>query len=142
MKSVQLGGNKLLFDILKEYDIANPEVSIPMKYKHPALRWFRRRHESKLDGRYKYFDEEMPAKNINERVNKTKAKIKKNIDELNPKMQEFENKSVDFSLKVDQKLNEFGNKIASTSFMQSVSRKFGKLTNRDSNNRRPSMEGQ
>lgn len=77
---------------------------------------------------------------MKEQVNKTKALLKQNIDDMNPKIQEFENKSVEFSMKVDQKLQDFSNKIAATSFAKSVSSRFKKLTNRDSNNRRPSMD--
>jgi hypothetical protein len=72
--SVQVGGNKHLFDLMKEYEIG--ELVIPMRYRHAALKWFRRRHLAKLDGRDHYFNEAPPAKNLNQRVDKTKALIK------------------------------------------------------------------
>ena len=59
---------------------------------------------------------------------------------MNPKIQEYENKSVEFSIKVDAKLQEFGQKIKSSNFGKSISKKFGKYTNRDSNERRASMD--
>lgn len=96
---MQIGGNKVLFELLKEYELG--DQSIPMRYRHAALRWFKRRHLMKLEGREQYFTEPKPFKNMNERINKSKALFKQNIDEMNPKIQEFENKSVEFSVKVD-----------------------------------------
>lgn len=88
------------------------------------------------------FTEAKPAKNMNESINITKAQIKKNLEELNPKIQQLEDQSVDFSLKVDKKLQEFGTKIATSKFGLSVSKRFKKMTKWDSNNRTASMEGQ
>ena len=74
LKSVQVGGNKLLFELMKEYELN--DMSIPKRYKHASLKWFKKRHLAKLDGREKYFHEPPPFKNINERVEKSKQLFK------------------------------------------------------------------
>lgn len=84
LKSAQVGGNRPLFDILKEFDIA--EMDTPHKYRHAVLKWYRRRHAAKCDGLDMQFIEPKPAKNMDERLNNTKVLLRKNLDELNPKI--------------------------------------------------------
>ena len=43
-------------------------------------------------------------------------------------------------MKVDSKLQQFGQKIKTSNFGKSISKKFGKYTSRDSNQRRASMD--
>lgn len=78
LKSVQVGGNRPLFDLLKEYEIS--DLDIPLKYRHAALRWFRRHHLAKCDGQAMEFTENKPAKNMDEQLKNTKAMLKKEID--------------------------------------------------------------
>ena len=42
LKSVQLGGNKQLFEILKDFKLEN--VSLEKRYNHRAVRWYARKH--------------------------------------------------------------------------------------------------
>ena len=73
LRSVQLGGNKPLFDILKEYEIQ--DLDFQKRYKHPALNWYKRRHAAKMDS--KEFQVPQPPKNWDERVDMTKSTLKK-----------------------------------------------------------------
>ena len=78
LRSVQVGGNRPLFDLLKEYEIS--DLEIPFKYRHAALRWYRRRHLANCDGQFMVFTESKPAKNMDERISNTKIAIKKEIE--------------------------------------------------------------
>jgi hypothetical protein len=73
LRSVQLGGNKALFDILKEYEIQ--ELDFQKRYKHPALNWYKRKHAARMD--CKEFTVAQPPKDWNERIDMTKASLKK-----------------------------------------------------------------
>ena len=48
LKSVQVGGNQELFNLLKDYKIQ--DYDFESKYGHPALEWFELRHLCKMDG--------------------------------------------------------------------------------------------
>lgn len=65
------------------------------------------------------------------------------VSNIDPKIKQLEDKSVDFSIKVDKKLTEIGQKVKASKFGLTVSSKFTYLKNRvtgDHNNRNPSME--
>ena len=64
LKSIQIGGNKPLFEILKEYGMENAEL--PGKYKHSCVAWYRKSHLAKMDG--VDFDAPKPPKDWNERI--------------------------------------------------------------------------
>eukprot|EP00356_Strombidium_inclinatum_P012653 CAMPEP_0170490146 /NCGR_PEP_ID=MMETSP0208-20121228/8409_1 /TAXON_ID=197538 /ORGANISM="Strombidium inclinatum, Strain S3" /LENGTH=85 /DNA_ID=CAMNT_0010765413 /DNA_START=224 /DNA_END=481 /DNA_ORIENTATION=+ len=38
LRSIQIGGNRPLFDLLKEYEIQ--DLDLVKKYQHPALIWY------------------------------------------------------------------------------------------------------
>lgn len=54
LKSVQVGGNKELYEVMKEYDL----LKLPMekKYTHKVIQWFMRRHVAKIDGNVAQWD--------------------------------------------------------------------------------------
>ena len=61
-----MGGNKPLFDILKEYEIQDLELN--KKYAHPAVRWYQRKHMAQIDGMLSVFTEPMPPKTFKEKA--------------------------------------------------------------------------
>ena len=73
LRSVQIGGNKQFFHILKEYGIENEDLVT--KHKHASVGWYKRSHIAKMDGLS--FSEPKPPKDWNERVVLTKSKIAK-----------------------------------------------------------------
>ena len=65
--SPPFGGNREFFELMKSFEIhTNPIVD---KYKTKAAKYYRRKHAALLDGRN--FDEEAPAKNWNEKIERT-----------------------------------------------------------------------
>ena len=64
LRSLQIGGNKAFFEILKEYGIENEELTT--KHKHSCVAWYKRSHVSKMDGIN--FNEPKPPKDWNERL--------------------------------------------------------------------------
>ena len=64
LRSLQIGGNKPFFEILKEYGIENEELTT--KHKHSCVAWYKRSHVSKMDGIN--FTEAKPPKDWNERL--------------------------------------------------------------------------
>lgn len=73
LRSVQIGGNKALFEILKEYAIENE--ALLDKYKHPCIKWYQKSHVAKMDGAQ--FDVPKPPKDWNERYELTKTQLTK-----------------------------------------------------------------
>ena len=71
LRSVQLGGNKALFDLLKEFDIA--ELDFQKRYRHSALVWYQKRHMARMDGLE--YSGLKPAKDLKERLSITKATV-------------------------------------------------------------------
>lgn len=79
LRSIQIGGNKKLFEILKEYDLDTNESSsavIKKKYKHEAVQWYRKRHMWQMDGgKVENYTVNKPAKNFKEKLERTKKGI-------------------------------------------------------------------
>jgi len=69
LRSVQLGGNKALFELLKEYDAL--ELDFQKRYKHPAITWYKRKHAARMD--QKEFNVPQPPKTWDERKDLTKT---------------------------------------------------------------------
>ena len=70
-----------------------------------------RKHQANLDGYGMDFVEAKPYKNFNEKIAKTKTAL---ANTMEPKINRIEEKSADFSEKVDQKLYEWGCKVGSS----------------------------
>lgn len=69
LRSVALGGNMPLFQILKEYGIENePLIN---KYKASCVNWYRKRHLAQMDG--VPFNQPQPPKDFNEALQMTKS---------------------------------------------------------------------
>lgn len=69
LRSVQMGSNKKLFDLFKEYDIN--EMELVKKYTQPAVKWYKNKHMNLLDGvTEEQFEEAYPkpAKNMREKL--------------------------------------------------------------------------
>lgn len=73
LRSIQIGGNKPLFDLFKEYQLENEELVV--KYKSACVKWYKQSHVSKMDG--VPFEVAKPAKDWNERVDFAKAVLAK-----------------------------------------------------------------
>ena len=58
LKSLALGGNHKIFDIMLEYNLE--KNSFFQTYKHPSLVWYKHKHVARIDGRP--FDKAKPAK--------------------------------------------------------------------------------
>ena len=78
LRSIALGGNKPLFELLKEYEIQDLEFN--KKYKHAAVRWYIRKHLAEMDGFQCGFDP--PAKNMKERKERLKSETDKTLARL------------------------------------------------------------
>lgn len=81
LRSVCLGGNQPLFNLLKEYQIDGHTIS--SKYRHAAVSWYRKRHITLMDGMP--FDIEAspkPPKDWDERMAQTKQTLLKTKDLL------------------------------------------------------------
>jgi len=74
LRSIQIGGNKPFFEILKEYGIENEELTI--KHKHACVAWYKKSHVAKMDG-INFYDPK-PPKDWNERYQLTKSQLAKN----------------------------------------------------------------
>jgi hypothetical protein len=78
------------------------------------------------------FIEPKPAKNRSEQMDRTKNKLTQSFTNIEPKIATLEDKSLEFSIAVDNKLKSIGTAISSG---------FGSLfIARDTNERRPSMD--
>ena len=73
LRSVQLGGNKALFDLLKEYDAL--ELDFQKRYKHACVNWYKRMHAARMD--QKEFNVPKPPKTWDERKEMTKGQLKR-----------------------------------------------------------------
>jgi len=62
LKSIQLGANKALFDIQKEYNIN--ELPFVKRYTHPAVLWYIKMHKAEMDGTLAKFNLKKPPKNF------------------------------------------------------------------------------
>lgn len=98
LKSVQLGDNKKLFDVFKEYDIN--ELEFTKKYSQPVVKWYRNRHMATLDGKLQEFDQmySKPPKTVSERYEMTKEAIAKSVE---PRLENAEGTAAKFSLFLD-----------------------------------------
>jgi hypothetical protein len=67
------GGNQPLFEILKEYKLLD-EMDKKKRYGHRAVKWFKKRHMTILDG--KHFKDSKPIKDATDFGNRTKAEAK------------------------------------------------------------------
>ena len=63
LRSICLGGNKALFDLMKDYKIESQPLAT--KYKHACIQWYKKRHLALMDG--SHFDSPMPPKDWDER---------------------------------------------------------------------------
>ena len=108
LKSVQLGDNKKLFDVFKEYDIN--ELEFTKKYNQPVVKWYRNRHMATLDGKVQEFDQmyQKPPKTVGERYEQTKEAIAKSME---PKLENFEGNAARFSDLIDQGAARLGQKL-------------------------------
>lgn len=66
-----MGGNKKLFDLMKEYNLV--ELPTFKKYQHAAVKWYQRKHLAEMDGFP--FTEIQPAKTMNEKKEQIKTQI-------------------------------------------------------------------
>ena len=73
LKSVQLGANKELFDLQKEYNIA--ELPFKKRYTHAAIKWYMQMHKARLDGTMGSFKLSKPTKNIQEKLQRAKTSV-------------------------------------------------------------------
>lgn len=74
LRSIQIGGNKPIFEILKEYDLL--DTGADKRYKHPALQWYKKRHLWLIDGgKIEAYDVSKPPKNFQEKLERTKKGI-------------------------------------------------------------------
>lgn len=75
MRALALGGNQPVFNLLKEYDIADHPIF--SKYSHASMRWYRKKLVSSMDGiPFDLSSNTMPPKDMDERIEQTKIKIK------------------------------------------------------------------
>jgi hypothetical protein len=74
LRSVCIGGNQPLFNLLKEYAIDNHTLA--SKYRHAAVTWYRKRHISLMDGMsWEMESYPKPPKDMDERVAQAKLKV-------------------------------------------------------------------
>lgn len=74
LRSVCLGGNQQLFQIMKEYGIDNQ--TLQSKYRHACVNWYRRRHITLMDGLpFSMENNPKPPKDLEERFNQTKNSL-------------------------------------------------------------------
>lgn len=69
LRSVCIGGNKPLFELLKEYGIDNDPIQ--SRYKHACINWYRKRHIALMDNRE--FTLAKPPRDWDERLQMTKS---------------------------------------------------------------------
>jgi hypothetical protein len=107
LKAMQLGGNKALFDIMKEYEIQ--ELENKARYNHKVLRWYRMNLCARMVG--EKFDEPKPGKTFKEDVQKKseyyRDKIKHLEEDISPYTNEALQKSSEFANKIDQAGKKF-----------------------------------
>ena len=68
LKSIQIGGNKKLFDLFREYGVENDALQI--KYKHDCVKYYLNTHIAELFGEVSKYSK--PPKNFDERVDRAK----------------------------------------------------------------------
>ena len=108
LKSVQIGGNKKLFDVMKEYDIHEFEFS--KKYSQPIIKYYKNRHMALLDGVEKDFDAmyQRPPKTYSESFQRKYDTVSKTLE---PRVESFESTSAGFSQMIDNGAAKLGAKI-------------------------------
>ena len=86
LKAMQIGGNKPLYEIMKDYELL--ELSVDEKYHHQAVVWYIKRLAAKLDDNEAKFDAENPKPPLDGEEEKedwtvkTKASIAENAKKL------------------------------------------------------------
>ena len=113
LKSMQVGGNKELFDMMKEYDLL--ESPVREKYQHRAVVWYFKRHAARIEESELQFEMENPKPPLNKDDEKTNWSIKaqtialKTGSTLSRGAEDASRKITDHSLyyadKVDEKFN-------------------------------------
>ena len=73
LRSICLGGNQALFQLMKDFKIENQPLSA--KYKTACIVWYRKRHIAMMDS--EAFDLPMPPKDWDERMQMTKDQLYK-----------------------------------------------------------------
>ena len=132
LKSLALGGNKHLFEILKEYDLQ--DLPINKKYSSPAAKWYIKKHAFALDD-FEY-KAPKPAKTMNERVNNIGPEIENQLDIMDSALDTLADKSARMSMAVDRAGKAAIAKIKSKPFVKNLMRRFSKKENHE---RRASM---
>lgn len=137
LRSVQLGGNKPLFDILKEYQIQ--DLDFEKRYKHPALNWYKRRHAAKMDS--KEFTVAQPPKDWNERMDMTKTSLKKTGTVIGQKSENWVGAvgrgTVKAGVAIGQGVKTLKEKNQDKPWAKKITGLFSKVSS--TNDRRPSM---
>lgn len=126
LRSIQLGGNKNFFDILKEYEIV--ELDFNKKYKHPAVLWYEKDLRAKMDG-FEGHNIGKPPKNLKERLTRMEETANRDLDKTSETIEKVSSdmiqKASDFSMKVDQKGKELLDKVKSKAWAKNLMSKFG-----------------
>lgn len=76
LKSLALGGNQKVFDIILEYKLESKSLFIT--YKHACLQWYKEAHIARMDG--VRFDKERPAKTWGETFQQTQSYFVESLD--------------------------------------------------------------
>ena len=67
MRSLALGGNQPVFNLLKEYDLSDHPIY--SKYRHACMLWYKKKLISSMDGiAFDISSNPMPPKDFDERV--------------------------------------------------------------------------
>lgn len=86
LKSLCLGGNEPLFELLREYQLEN-ESDISKKYKSAAAQWYKRKHLADMDDIA--FDQAKPPKDWNERMEGVKQGLSTTGQVIGSNLQTF-----------------------------------------------------
>ena len=114
LRSIQIGGNKKLFEHMKEYKNGVEDMPIWQKYKHEVLTWYKKRHMHILDGHpiedFKIF---RPSRNMDDKVLKAYETVERKWDALSEKSEQLTQKAMNsqIPIKIGNKLVDFGSKI-------------------------------
>lgn len=144
LKSVQYGGNQPVFDLMKEYEIQDLELS--KRYVQPALIWYRKKHLATMDGFGPEWNLPKPPKNFDERVARTKVQLKTGTVVAGKVLHEVQGKTVRggvaFAGFVDRGGKKVYDKLKDKPWAQKIGAKFQSITNRtiSQNNRSASMD--
>jgi hypothetical protein len=107
LRSVQLGGNQALFEVLKEFNVQDLEMH--KKYNSSAVNWYKRKHIAEMDGIE--FTEPKPPKNAKETLDYMTNAADSKLDKVDAFLEDFAVKSVNFSVVIDQKGKEVIGKL-------------------------------